>query len=319
MRERNELDAAAQHLRAGIEHGKRGEHAVILLQGYPTLARVLQAQGDMIGAFDAMDKAKEIWQRLHAPRFWGVPSVAACAARLWLRRGDIGPALRWMQKSEISVDRELNFLHEFEHLTLARVLTAQKRFDAALDLLARLQEAAEAGDRIGRVIETLVLQAVAFQLQGDDSRALPLLERALSLAEPEGYIRVFVDEGKPIAELLQQVATQKMAVDAQFGYVDRILIALELEHVQFKIASPKSKVVAASHKRPFSETLIKPLTERELQVLRLIAAGFSNQQIARELTIAASTAKRHISNIYGKLDVHSRTQAVAKAKALRLL
>jgi LuxR family maltose regulon positive regulatory protein len=168
------------------------------------------------------------------------------------------------------------------------------------ELLQRLLPAAMAAGRVENAIQILLLQALAFQMEGDADQALGALEHALSLAEPEGYVRSFVDEGEPMARLLRRALTQGIAP----GYAGRLLAAYG-----------KSAAVAS----PVSQPLVEPLTERELEVLHLIAAGLSNGEIARELVIAVSTVKTHVNHIYGKLDVKSRTQAVAQAQALELL
>jgi LuxR family maltose regulon positive regulatory protein len=171
--------------------------------------------------------------------------------------------------------------------------------------LQQLHEAAMAAGRLENAIEILVLQALAFQVEGDANQALSPLKRALSLAEPEGYVRTYVDEGEPMARLLRRALQQGIAP----GYVSRLLAAFG------EGAPPASPVTQALVDQP----LIEPLTERELEVLRLIAAGLSNREIAQELVVAVSTVKTHINHIYGKLDAKSRTQAVAQARALDLL
>jgi LuxR family maltose regulon positive regulatory protein len=167
-------------------------------------------------------------------------------------------------------------------------------------LLSRLLEAAEAGKRAGSLIHILPLLALAFQAQGDVDRALSALSRVLILAEPEGYVRTFVDEGEPMARLLRQALSRGIAPD----YVARLLAAFEQE------VEPAP---------PGMASLVEPLTERELDVLRLVVAGLSNPEIADELVIAVSTVKTHINHIFGKLGVDSRTRAVAKAQELALL
>jgi LuxR family maltose regulon positive regulatory protein len=172
-------------------------------------------------------------------------------------------------------------------------------------LLARLLEAAEAARRVGSVIKILALQALAFQAQGDVGQALSALERALSLAEPEGYVRTFVDEGEPMARLLRRALSQGITPN----YVARLMAAFG------ETAESSPSVVQPLVNQP----LVDPLSKRELEVLRLVAAGLSNREIAQELVVAVSTVKSHINHIYGKLDVKSRTRAVAQAQALGLL
>jgi len=168
----------------------------------------------------------------------------------------------------------------------------------AESLLARLHQTAEAAGRWGSVIEILALRALALQAQGNLAQAMTSLERALRLAEPEGYVRLFVDEGTPMAALLRRAVAQGI----KLNYVNRLLAALR-EAAQLATIQP----------------LAEPLTRRELQVLRLLATDLSNQEIAETLVIAMGTIKTHIRNIYGKLDVHSRIQAIHRARDLTLL
>ncbi len=218
---------------------------------------------------------------------------------------------------------------EFEHLLWARLLIAQKEADAALQLLGRLLQGAEAGGRTGRVIEILALQALAQQALGDSKQALIALRQALSLAEPQGYVRLFVDEGTRMQTLLQMAATRKISP----VYIDNLLAAFAVQHDdpgpaeetktrdRSVATSPSSSALGRSQSlsRDEAETPVEALSNRELEVLRLIAAGLTNRQIAQELTIAVSTVKTHVKNIHAKLRVQNRTQAVARARELHLL
>ncbi len=185
---------------------------------------------------------------------------------------------------------------------LARLLTAQDCPADALALLEPLLPRMEQQERVDLVIEIQILRALAFQTQGDIGQALAALECALSLAEPGGFVRIFVDEGPPMAQLLYQAAIQGIAPE----YTGRLLQAFPAPEVK-----PPSPDLPAE--------MIESLTERELDVLRLIAEGLSNQEIARQLFLALPTVKWHTSNIYGKLAVKNRTQAVAKARSLGIL
>jgi LuxR family maltose regulon positive regulatory protein len=182
------------------------------------------------------------------------------------------------------------------------VLIAQGLLDEAVSLLERLARSAETGGRNGRLIEILVLQAMALHAQNRVTRALTVLEKALSLAEPEGYVRVFVDEGPPMVALLRQAASRSIVP----GYTNRLLAVLGEE----PRGTAKGKPIPA---------LIEPLSERELEVLRLVADGLSNQEIADALILTVGTVKAHVHNIYGKLSVRGRTQAIALARELHLL
>ena len=313
LREWNDLDAATRHLLEGLELGKRVGEAGPLATGYTVLARVKQAQGDASGAFDAIEKAREVAPGPNVHHIFH--PLAPHWARVWLAQGDLVAAARWLQERGLSVDDELSYLREVEHIVLARLLIAQDKSGGARRLLERLLSAAQAGGRIGSVIEILMLKALALQLEGDAVRAVSTLARALSIAESEGYISIFVDEGAPIAALLSKVLEAQKKVHLAMSpsvspeYVTKLLAALGVR------AAP----LGEGSLRRIVGPLLKPLSERELEVLRLIALGLSNREIARELFITPGTAKRHGHNIYRKLEVRSRTQAVARARALNLV
>jgi LuxR family maltose regulon positive regulatory protein len=182
---------------------------------------------------------------------------------------------------------------------LMRVLLAQREYDAARALSQRLLRKAEAGTRVGRVIEILILQALSFQGKKDADRALAVLGKALSLAQPEGYTRIFLDEGEPMAKLLYQAKSHGTGS----GYASELLSALG---------------GATETKPPSAQLLIEPLTSRELEILKLIESGCTNQDIADRLVISMPTVKRHISNIYAKLGAKTRTQAVSLGRDLKL-
>jgi LuxR family maltose regulon positive regulatory protein len=218
---------------------------------------------------------------------------------LWLAQGNLEQASRIVQENGITANDEIPYLREPEFLAFLRLLLAQENYDAALDLSQRLLQKAETGKRIGRVIEILVLQALIFQGRKDLDRALAILKKALSLAKPERYIRSFLDEGEPMVRLLHLARSRQIETE----YVTDLLSAIQ------KVSSTE---------QASSQPLIEPLTAREIEVLKLIEAGCSNQEIAEKLIISFATVKRHISNIYTKLDAKSRTQAIAIGKELKL-
>jgi LuxR family maltose regulon positive regulatory protein len=311
LREWNDLDAATQHLQQGIALGQRGGMQGIELDGAITLALVLQAQGDPAAAEGMLERAAQIAQT------WGQPQivlrVATFAARLALMQGRLPDAARWAIANRLGKDDELNEWLEIEYATLARVQIAEGHADDAMHLLTRLAEAAEQAGRIGRLIEILALQALAFQIQGDTATALSTLARALQLAMPEGYVRVFVDEGIPMATLLRAAYTRRILPD----YVARHLAAMprtEGRGLRTEAAESLSSVLS-----PQSLSLVEPLTDRELEVLRLVVAGHSNRQVADELIVAVGTVKAHLNSIFGKLGVRSRTQAIVRANDLHLV
>jgi LuxR family maltose regulon positive regulatory protein len=326
LREQNDLNAATQHL---LKSKELGEYMGLPQNRYRwrvALAQVREAEGDLDSALDLLHEA----ERLYVSDFFpNVRPVAALVTRAWVAQGRVDEALDWAREQGLSVSDDLSYLREFEHITLARVLLARSKSDRAdrsiheaMGLLERLLQAAEAGERMGSIIEILVLQALAHQMQGDISAALVPLERALSLAEPEGYVRIFVDEGLPMAVLLAKLheharkRSRAVLTNVPLAYIERLLALLRGERVQEGISPAATS--SASAPVP-AQSLLDPLTERELEVLRLIAAGLSNRDIAAQLVLALSTVKSYVNTIYGKLQVESRTQAVARARTLHLL
>ena len=308
-RERDDLHAATQHL---LRSKEQGEHTGFPQNPYRwrvAMARIREAQGDLDGALDLLHEA----ERLYVSDFFpNVRPIAALKARMWVAQGRLGEALGWAREQGLSAHDDLGYLREFEHSTLARVLLVRYKSDReehsiheAIGLLERLLQAAEEGERTGRVIEILVLQALAHEAQGDSPSALVPLERALTLAEPEGYVRVFVDEGRPMAQLLSEAAAHGIMP----AYTTKLLAVLESE---------EHKSEEGSHRFP-TESVVEPLSQRELEVLRLIARGLSNREISQRLFLALSTVKGHNRIIFSKLMVQRRTEAVARARELGLL
>jgi LuxR family maltose regulon positive regulatory protein len=225
---------------------------------------------------------------------------------VWVVQGKLDEALDWAREHSLTTQDDLNYLREFEHITLARVLLAQSIQDRAdlstrkaVELLERLLQAAQEGSRTGSVIELLVLQALAHQIHGNIPAALAPLERALTLAEPEGYVRMFVDEGLPMAVMLEAAAKQEIGRT----YVRRLLAALG----------------KAADNAPAGQGLIEPLSERELDVLRLLGTDLDGPDIARQLVVSLHTVRSHTKNIYAKLGVNNRRAAVRRAEELDLL
>jgi LuxR family maltose regulon positive regulatory protein len=272
-------------------------------------ARLKQDEGDLDAALDLLDEAKRVYVKNPVP---DLRPIEALKAQVYLRQGRLGQAQVWVRERGLSTGDEINYLHEFEYITLARVLMAEGSNQPAGELLERLRQAAEAQDRLGSVIEILIVQALACQAQGNTPAALASLERALTLAEPEGYVRIFVDVGEPMRLLMVEYRLwiEKQAREAHkpIGYVDKLLAAFAQT-----AAIPQSTV---SHP---PSALIEPLSQRELEILRLIAQGLSNAEISQRLFLALSTIKGHNLKIFGKLQVQNRTEAVARARELGLL
>jgi LuxR family maltose regulon positive regulatory protein len=311
-RERNDLEAATQHLLRSEEQGEHTGFPQYRYRWRVAMARIREAQGDLDGALDLLDEAERLYVSDFHP---DVRPIAALRARIWIAQGRLGEALDWAGEQGLSAHDDLGYVREFEHVTLTRVLLARYKIDRAdgsmleaMGLLERLLQAAEAGGRMGSVIEILVLQALAYKAQGERPSALVPLKRALTLAEPEGYVRVFVDEGRPMAQLLSEAAAHGIMPD----YTGRLLAAFEAEEQK---SADESHVAPA----PPAQSLIEPLSQRELEVLRLIARGLSNREISERLFLALITVKGHNRNIFRKLQVRRRTEAVALARELGLL
>jgi LuxR family transcriptional regulator, maltose regulon positive regulatory protein len=305
-------EAARQHLMRSEE---LGELAALPDWPYPLYlvqARIKEAHGDLDGALELLDKAERLYHRGPVPN---VRPIAALKTGVWLGQGRLAEALGWAHRRDLSVDDELSYLREFEHITLARVLIAcyksdraERSIHEAVGLLERLLKAAEEGGRMGSAIEILVLQALAHEAQGDSPLALVPLERALTLAEPEGYVRVFVDEGIPMALLLT-----RMGVGRNSGKGAR------MKKYIHKLLAAFGKQVDVHPSSLSRQPLIEPLSQREFEVLELIAQGLSNREIGERLFLALDTVKGHNRNIFDKLQVQRRTEAVARARELGLL
>ena len=324
--EQGDQQAAAQHLR---KSGELGEQTA--LNDWPyrwrlAQARLKEAEGDLETALDLLNEARDLYVRTSVPDFH---PIAAVRTRVYLRQGRLSEALAWAHEHGLSVDDDLSYLGEFEHITLARVLIAQHQNDPlagsihqAIALLERLLQAAEEGRRMGSVIEILILQSLAHEAQGNISLALAPLERALALAEPEGYVRIFVDEGEPMRLLIADfrlIIKKQSPQDAHplCGYVERLLAAFP----QPCATNPKSKIQNLKHLHlaqvQVSE-IVEPLSERELEVLRLLGTELSGPEIARELIVSLNTLRTHTKNIFNKLGVNNRRAAVHRAEELNL-
>ena len=308
--EHNDLEAAMQHLVTSQSLGKLAEQAQNPYRWCAAMARVLPALGNLDGALELLDRAERLYDGAFAPN---VRPVATRKVWVWLAQGRLDLALAWVEKRGLSVTDDLDYLREFDHLTLARVLLARHQSDraggflaGAAGLLLRLLKAAEEGGRMGSEIEIQILLALACHAQGDLAAALPPLRQALVLAEPEGYVRTFLDEGPAMQALLRHAAAKGIAPD----YAGRLLAAFGAgQRASADQPSPS----------PAAGSLIEPLSQRELEVLRLVAQGLSNREIGQRLFVALDTVKGHNRRIFDKLQVRSRTEAIARAGELGLL
>ena len=303
LRERNELDSALVHATEGIVRCRELANLLPLAAGLITLARIRQACGDRTGAVEAIGEAEQIGLSPQVIHLFN--PVPVHRARLLLARGEVAETARWTEERGLGFDDEVSYVRESEHLIVTRVLLAEDKHEQALRLLVRLREEAEAAERVGSVIEIQALQALALWAKGKKEQAVGTLTLALAQAEPEGYVRTFVDEGPAMAELLSATleARQRGIFDAAgrvpVSYLAKLMAALAREEASAPVAN---------------ERLPEPLSERELEVLALIASGDSNEEIAGKLFVSVTTVKTHINNLYRKLGAHSRTQAVARAR-----
>jgi LuxR family maltose regulon positive regulatory protein len=290
----------------GIELCKQWHHQAHLLEGYLLLVHVQISRGKMK---EAMEAFAEVEQLMKDPgsvqleteqmlsghqRAWLVDAIDVTRAQIWLASGDLASVARWIHERGLnSDDHALSFLRGY--VTMTWLLFAQQKYNQAMQLSERLLVLTEQQGLLRGTLELLILQTLLFNAQGNVARALSILQQALSLAEPEGYIRIFADHSSVIAGLLQQIASRKIAGD----YVQALLRACS------KVTTPPR--------------LSSPLSGREREILRLLASGMSNREIAEALVITVGTVKWYVNSIYGKLQVSSRTQAVARARAAGLL
>ncbi|MCL4562065.1 MAG: LuxR C-terminal-related transcriptional regulator [Chloroflexi bacterium] len=332
-RERGDLEAAAKYLLKSKELCEQAELLYKQRRLCVTQARLKQTRGDLDGALDLLNEAERLYVRTPLP---DVRPISALKARIWVTQGRLIEALAWAREWSLSFDDELSYLREFEHITLARVLIARYKNDPAdgsiheaMGLLERLLQAAEAGGRVGSIVEILMLQALAHEAQGNIPPALLSLERALTLAEPESYVRLFVDEGEPmrllIADFRLWIEKQRRDSDHKLiGYSEKLLAAFSSPMVRSRSSTDNQKsktpaLAAGASVRNQRSTLIEPLSERELEVLKLLRSELSGPEIAQQLIISLHTLRTHTNNIYNKLGVNNRRAAVRRAEELDLL
>lgn len=302
-RELNDFDAAEEYLLKARVLGEKSQVPRWRYRWCLAQTRLKESQGDLDAAFNLLDEAEANYRRGPMP---DVRPTVSLKARIWIKQNKLNEALAWVKEHGLSPEDELSFLREFDHITLARVLLVQYKKDQqnefirdAIRLLERLLKEAETGNRMGSVIELRILQALVYEAQGDISRAIEPFEHALKLAEPEGYIRIFVDEGASMTRLLSEAKARGIIPE----YVGKLLDAFG----------------ETERKTPTNQPLIEPLSEREREILALIANGLKNKEIAEQMVISLNTVLYHTKNIYNKLGVNRRTQAILKAQELNLL
>jgi LuxR family maltose regulon positive regulatory protein len=316
MREWSDLKAAEELIDEGIELAAAWSR-FLAMSCHMVLSRVREAQGDLEGASDILDQCQQLAEEWDLSDMDDV-MVGAYRARVWLAQGRFDTVADWAHDRDLSSGRaaaelesaqqdiSLNYMRQVEYAALARMHVATGKAERALEVLGPLSRATERQGRGSLLMEALALQALAFQSKGDVDQALRVLERALSIGEPEGYVRTFVDEGEAMAELLRQAASRGMAPQ----YVNKLLAAFEVaEH------GPLEEIAPPADAQP----LMEPLSARELEVLRLLNTSLSSTEMADELVVSVNTVRTHIRSIYGKLAVHSRYEAAARAKELDLI
>ncbi len=316
-REHNDLSAATQNLLTGQKLGESNGLPQHPYRLRVTMAQIRQAEENLDGALELLLEA----ERLYVGDFFpNVRPIAAIKSRVWIAQGNLGEALNWVREQNLSARDDLEYLHEFEHITLARVLLAQsksadtKQSDLeAMGLLERLLQTAQAGGRMGSVIEILILQGLALHARGDTPAALEALQQALTLAEPEGYVRIFLDEGLPMAQLLGEAAARKISPN----FTGNLLAAFKAQ--QQKNAGESAQPNMHGHTSLTSQPVLETLSQRELQVLRMFNTDLSGPEIARELEIALSTLRTHTKSIFSKLNATNRRTAVTRAVELDLI
>jgi len=300
--ERNKLTAASDHATRGVALSRQLAFTAPLATGLTVIARIRHAQGDPAGALEAMEEAGRAGLSPQVITLFN--PVPAQRARLMLAQGGIDAAAQWAKAAGLSPDDDPDYPNEPAYLLLARVLLARGDPGPALTLLQRLLDAAVSQGRSGSIIEIQVLRALALAVRGDHASALGALTEALALAGPQGYVRVFADEGAPMRTLLAQLPA---ATRIDPGYLAAVLRACGED-------GP-----GALRKPAAPPGLAEPLTDRELEVLRLLAAGKSNQRIAHDLVVALDTVKKHVTHVLGKLGAANRTEAAARARELGLI
>jgi len=315
--ERGDLAGAADHLRRAEQLGDQAGLPQNPYRWRVALAQLRQAEGDVATALGLLEDAERVYVGDFNP---DVRPVAATRARMMAAAGDLDGARTWVHRRGVSATDEPAYLREYEHITLARILLADHAasgsatsLSQAAGLLDRLLTAAEAGGRTGTTIEVMTLRVLAHEARGAHHEALSSLDRALTLAEPEGYTRIFIDEGKPMIELLKRLS----GASRDPSFVQRLLAAMT-DPTTAATGSPTGGRADARAGSPPQATLVDPLSHRELDVLRLLATELDGPAIARHLGVSLTTVRTHTQHIYTKLGVANRRSAVHRAHQLNL-
>jgi LuxR family maltose regulon positive regulatory protein len=310
LREWNRLEEAEQLVMEGITENQAWRIPSALVYGYHVHSQVRLAQGDLNGALELTHHVESMLQSVHI--HYDILSIFdARRVKVWLAAGLLAEAQRWAEAALATGDllnEPLDYAHQIKRISLARVWIAQGRLAEAGALLERLGLVEKNSGRIDNLIEILALQARSLHQAGQTRKALVILRESLSYAEPEGYTRKYLDEGPVMAELLQALA--KTRLDSQQSACTQRLLAA--------FASEPRRPLPSAQPELDREELVEPLSEREHEVLRLICRGYSNQEISEQLVVTLNTVKKHNTNIFGKLGVNNRAQAILRARELEL-
>lgn len=274
--------------------------------------RLKELEGDDKNAIECFEEAARFYYRTPMPQVKPLPTLKA---RIQIKQGKLVEARKWAQENNLSVDDSLDYMQEYDHITLTKLLIAEVRHDnssrslsEAQDLLMRLLENTEEGNRVGSTIEILVLLVITHHLEGDKNGAFLMLDKALTLAEPESYARFFIEEKEVMKLLLPEAMLKGTTPD----FTRKLLTIFDSKE---EIETGNLSLTPELPTQP----LVEPLSQRELEILQLVADGLSNQEICQKLFLALSTVKGHNRNIFGKLQVQRRTEAVARAQELGLI
>ncbi len=297
LAETNQVDEALIKGKEGAEIAARSDNIALYGWSQMCLVRILFSRGNLDEAEHILHKLDYSTQEHHMPPYIA-GKISAWHARLLLTRNKVNEAIQWAKAQKLSVEGKITQLNEGEHIVFARTLLAKRHTEEAINLLQRLFENARAGGRIAIMIEVLILQALAFQSREDSEQAAAEIDKAILLAEPGGFVRIFVDEGPILSHMLFEAAKRKVAPQ----YTQQLLSAFPTDD-----------------KTSTSGELIEHLSERELEVLRLVAQGLQRQEVASNLILSLNTVKTHMRNIFRKLGVNNQMQAVARARDLGFL
>jgi LuxR family transcriptional regulator, maltose regulon positive regulatory protein len=307
-REAGDLSDAAAHLEQATGLGEGAPMAEGHYRWFVARARICQAEGDLQGALDLLDQAQT---RFRSGFYPDVRPIAAMKARIWISQGNLAAAKDWTSSEGVSVDDRVDYMHEFDHLTLVRLLIARQRtgpdeemMGSVLELLSRLVEAAQANGRAGSVIEIRVLQALALEAQQRLDEAVGCLQEAWDeAADPTGYARLFLDEGPPMVRLLAEVGRR-----GDSDHASRLL------RIARGDGGEKPGVESGT-----AGTSADTLSQRELQVLKMLESELSGPGIAEALFVSHNTVRTHTQHIFTKLDVTNRRAAVLRGREIGLL